>query len=98
MRGFRNLPTATPKTEISETKVSWVWPSFWAGFKILLVLVVLGFLGWKIFILGENVVKTRGELLFAISHPDMVKPIRVLYEKSHEQADVDLRQILTGGK
>jgi hypothetical protein len=71
---------------------------FVVGLKIIVVLAILGFLGFKAYTFGRDIVNKRQELWFAYTHTSMVKPIRELYEKSHEQADSDLKQILTGGK
>ena len=97
---FQNMPTDKPTTELAtETKGSFpVGGIFVAGIKILLVLGVIGFLGFKLVIFSRDVISKRQEILFAISHPDMIKPIRELYEKGHQQVDSDLKQILIGGK
>ncbi len=98
-RMFHNTPNSTPEKIPSEIKEdTFVMGSMLVtGIKILLVMVIVGFLGWKIVNFGVNMVQTRGELLFAIQHPDMVQPIRELYEANHKQADKDLIKILTGG-
>ncbi len=95
---FKNTPNEHKGQEQEETKTNWVWQSFSAGWKILLVLLILGFLGYRLFVFGQSVVSIHQELFFAYSHPDLVKPIRNLYEKGHEKADADLKQILAGGK
>ena len=101
---FQNVPTDKTASEVvAETKGSLpIGGMFITGLKILvafaLAFAIVGFLGFKVYQVGRDVVMKRQEILFAIQHQDMVKPIRELYEKSHQQADGDLKQILTGGK
>lgn len=100
IRLFHNTPDSAPKKVVEEIKEN-AFPlgaMFVTGLKILVVLAILGFLGFKVYTVGRDVANKRQELWFAYTHQDMVKPIRELYEKSHQQADSDLKQVLTGGK
>lgn len=101
---FKNLPIdkkeeetlETPTTteldkNITKAVVSW-------GIKGLAVIAIVTFFGWKVFDGVKSVIRVKEELFFSYQHPQLVKPVRELYTLSHQKADDDLKQILTGGK
>ena len=50
-----------------------------------------------LFMFGRNVIQVKDELLFAYQNPDMVKMIREVYSRDHQQADTDIKTLLTTG-
>ena len=79
------------KNDIIKTVISW-------GLKGFFVITIVVFFGWKAFDGVKSILQVKDELFFAYQHPQLVKPVRELYTLSHQKADEDLKQILTGGK
>ena len=99
---FKNLPTEKKEeiskiTENTETKND-IKAIVSFGIKGFIVITVIAFISWKMFFSIKELVQAKDEILFAVQHPQLVKPIRELYTLSHQKADEDLKQILTGGK
>ncbi len=106
---FKNLPTdkkeeviTSPSGSLSVTPVeadkNITKTVVLFGIKGILIVLVIGFLGWKAFDGVKSVLRVKDELFFTYQHPQLVKPMRELYILSHQKADEDLKQILTGGK
>ncbi len=91
--GSGNTGTMVPP-QPKEKNGRWVWE----GVKLISVIVVLGFLMFQGYTIGRRMIETRQELWFAYSHPELVKPIREIYENGHTKTDEDLKTILGVGK
>lgn len=74
-----------------EVKKDWkVWKRIGIAFIGLILLIVASV--W----IGKNLFKIRQEVIFTINHPDMVKPVREIYEMSHQKVDRDIKNLILG--
>ena len=102
-KAFKNTPNA-PSVPSSgsvmgkEEEKRSGWRIAWEGVKLISVIVVLGFLIFQGYTIGRRMIETRQELWFTYSHPELVKPIREIYENGHTKTDEDLKTILGVGK
>lgn len=85
MRFFQNLPNQN-RTGSSDS-------SFRTGaivkniLVVCCVLLVIGFLGWKLFSFVMQVRSAWNEISFAYNNPSIVKAVRVRYESQKSQLD-----------
>jgi hypothetical protein len=105
MPEFKNTPSdQTPKGEEKKqqrkrgTEQTNKRNLIWEGIKIACVVVVLGFVLVRVYDVGRVVAKNQKEMWFSYTHPELVKPIRELYDQGHKKTDEDLKTILGVGK
>jgi hypothetical protein len=44
----------------------------------------------------SRTVKEKDEIMFAYDHPELIRPIRDVYKRSHDLTDENIREILSG--